>query len=99
MRPSTSNAPPAANGTTIVRGRVGHSCAPAMREAIGSAAAPAARRRKRLRGSFMLDGLEHIRRMQLLTRTNVDLSCSPAGGIVATFEITERRHVPLATLR
>ena len=28
-RPMTSNPPPAANGTTMVTGRVGHSCAPA----------------------------------------------------------------------
>jgi len=27
MRPMTSNAPPAANGTTMVTGRVGQSCA------------------------------------------------------------------------
>jgi hypothetical protein len=29
IRPMTSNAPPAANGTTIVTGRVGQSCAAA----------------------------------------------------------------------
>jgi F0F1-type ATP synthase membrane subunit c/vacuolar-type H+-ATPase subunit K len=38
--------PPAANGATIVMGRVGYVCALAICETAGSAAAPAARRRK-----------------------------------------------------
>src|SRR5262249_22199729 len=45
--------PPGANGTTMRTGRVGYACAQAMRDAAGSAAAPAARCRKVRRGSFM----------------------------------------------
>src|SRR5438270_639866 len=37
-RPITSNAPPAANGTTMVTGRVGHSCAGALAVVAASAA-------------------------------------------------------------
>ena len=42
MRPSTSTGPPAANGTTMVTGRVGHSCACATDVATSAASASAA---------------------------------------------------------
>jgi tRNA-binding EMAP/Myf-like protein len=38
MRPTTSIGPPAANGTTIVTGRTGQSCADAATVAIANAA-------------------------------------------------------------
>src|SRR5262245_43057080 len=55
IRALTSVDPPAANGTTIVTGRVGKACAHATRETAGSAAAPAARCRNCRRGSFTLN--------------------------------------------
>src|SRR6266481_484527 len=45
--------PPGAKPTIKRTGRVGYDCAPAIREIVGSAAAPAARRRNRRRGSFI----------------------------------------------
>src|SRR6185437_8544942 len=42
IRPSTSTGPPAANGTTMVTGRVGHSCAWTTDVAISAASASAA---------------------------------------------------------
>src|SRR3954464_5348701 len=42
IRPSTSTGPPAANGTTMVTGRVGHSCACTTDVAISAASASAA---------------------------------------------------------
>src|ERR1044071_1399198 len=42
IRPSTSTGPPAANGTTMVTGRVGHSCACTTVVAISAASASAA---------------------------------------------------------
>src|SRR5262249_19349008 len=53
IRAVRSSVPPAANGTIIVIGREGRVCALAIREKGGTAAAPAARCRKVLRGSFM----------------------------------------------
>src|SRR5262245_37632365 len=53
IRAVRSSVPPAANGTIIVIGREGKICALAVRETAGTAAAPAARCRKVLRGSFM----------------------------------------------
>src|SRR5262245_44243212 len=53
IRPTTSEAPPAAKGTIIVRVRVGEACAPAIRDKAGSATAAAARCRNCRRGSFM----------------------------------------------
>src|SRR5262245_60319909 len=49
----TSTALPAPNGTIALIGLVGQACASAIRETVGSAAAPAARCRNRLRGSFI----------------------------------------------
>src|SRR5215831_16679897 len=49
MRPSTSSAPPAGNGTTTVIGRVGKACALATRVTAGSAAVPAAKCKNRRR--------------------------------------------------
>src|SRR5262249_37392273 len=52
MRATASNRPAAGYGTTIVIGRVGYVCAPAIPDIAGSAATPAARCRKFRRGSF-----------------------------------------------
>src|SRR5712671_7265075 len=52
-RASVSSGPPAGNGTINVMGRIGKAWALAMREAAGSATAPAASCRNRRRGSSM----------------------------------------------
>ena len=52
MRARMSGAPPAGTPTIKCTGRVGYVCALAMRETAGRAAAPAARCRNDLRGSF-----------------------------------------------
>ena len=48
-----------------------------------------------------LHKLECLPHVQKVPRTNIDVfsNCSPAGGIRAAFDFTERRHVPLAALR
>src|SRR5215470_16719741 len=74
IRANVSVGPPAANGTTIVMGFVGYACAPAMRESIGSAEAPAARRRNFRRGSRM--------RVALLTVDAATLAVGRAHGEV-----------------
>src|SRR5262249_50209582 len=53
IRDNVSVGPPAANGTTIVMGFVGYACALAIRDSIGSAEAPAAKRRNFRWGSRM----------------------------------------------
>src|SRR5262249_56503168 len=54
-----SNAPLGAAGTITRTGRVGYACAQAKREAVGSAAAHAARCRKFRRGRFILNLASH----------------------------------------
>jgi hypothetical protein len=49
IRANTSTGPPAAYGTIMVIGRVGYACALAIRDTVGRAATPAARRRNCLR--------------------------------------------------
>src|SRR5262245_4013461 len=53
-RARMSGAPAGPVGAMMRTGREGYACAPAIRESTGSAAAPAARCRRLLRGSFIL---------------------------------------------
>src|ERR1700738_4589982 len=54
IRASTSAGPAAGNGTTIVIGRVGKTCATVLRVAAGRIAAAPAKCRNRRRGRFIL---------------------------------------------
>src|SRR5262249_56248604 len=53
-RPTVAKAPPGGNGTTRRIGRVGQCCALAVSDSAERAQTPAARCRKRRRGSFIL---------------------------------------------
>jgi hypothetical protein len=53
IRAIVSYGPPAGKGTSIVIGRAGYGCALAMPDMAKSAAAPAAKRRKFLRGNVI----------------------------------------------
>src|SRR5262245_45398086 len=57
IRATVSFGPPAVNETIQWTGRVGYPCAQVMRDTAGSAAAPAARCRNCLRGSFIESSL------------------------------------------
>src|ERR1700685_2588519 len=94
MRAVVSLAPPAANDTIQRTGRAGQvpdgACARAIRGRVGSAAAPPASCRKRLRGSLIASSTRvcTLRRADGAKRTDVDFTkrARPAEGIVAAFD-------------